>query len=176
MHQEKPNMIFRRGHRILVALLLSVLLLTTACAPKTPGQFDQVQKESTQKKSGLAVAKNATQGSEFNKLFPEGEDGYQRVFTQEKKGFAEANLKKGGKVVAQLAVSDTTSTPSAAAKYSSSTKKIEGYPAVTLGNTQTSILVGKYQVKVISKDPSFSASDREDWIEKFNLSGLAQLK
>lgn len=169
-------MIFRRGRRILAALLLSVLLLTTACAAKTPSQFDQVQKESTQKKSGLAVSKNATQGSEFNKLFPKEQAGYQRVFTQEKKGFAEANLKKGGKVMAQLAVSDTTSTPSAATKYASSTKKIGGYPAATLGNTQTSVLVGKYQVKVISKDPSFTASDREDWIEKFNLSGLAQLK
>lgn len=169
-------MIFPRARRILAALLLSVLLLTTACAQKAPSQFDQVQKESTQQKSGQAVAKNATQGSEFNKLFPSEQAGYQRVFTQEKKGFAEANLKKGGKTVAQLAVSDTTSTPSAAAKYSSSTKKIGGYPAVTLGNTQTSILVGKYQVKAISKDPSFSASDREAWIQKFNLGGLARLK
>jgi hypothetical protein len=36
--------------------------------------------------------------------------------------------------------------------------------------------VGKYQVKVISKDPLFNASDREDWIEKFDLDGLAKLK
>lgn len=169
-------MIFPRARRILAALLLSVLLLTTACAQKAPGRFDQVQAESTKQKSGQAVVKNATQGSEFNKLFPSEQAGYQRVFTQEKKGFAEANLKKGGKTVAQLAVSDTTSTPSAAAKYSSSTKKIGGYPAVTLGNTQTSILVGKYQVKAISKDPSFTASDREAWIQKFNLGGLARLK
>ncbi|MBD0264961.1 MAG: hypothetical protein ICV78_20240, partial [Tolypothrix sp. Co-bin9] len=68
------------------------------------------------------------------------------------------------------------STPSAAAKYPNSTKKIGGFPAVTLGNTHTSVLVGKYQVKVISKDPSFTPSDREDWIEKFNLSGLSRLK
>lgn len=169
-------MIYPRARRILAALLLSVLLLTTACAQKAPNRFDQVQAESTKQKSGQAVVKNATQGSEFNKLFPSEQDGYQRVFTQEKKGFAEANLKKGGKTVAQLAVSDTTSTPSAAAKYSNSTKKIGGYPAVTLGNTQTSILVGKYQVKVISKDPTFTASDREAWIQKFNLGGLARLK
>ena len=169
-------MIFPRGRRILMALLLSVLLLTTACSPKTPGRFDQVQAESSKQRSGQAVDKKATQGSEFNKLFPAEQAGYDRVFTQEKKGFAEANLKKGGKVMAQLAVSDTTSTPIAAAKYSNSTKKIGGYPAATLGNTQTSVLVGKYQVKVISKDPSFTASDREAWIEKFNLSGLSRLK
>ncbi|BAY88306.1 MULTISPECIES: hypothetical protein [unclassified Tolypothrix] len=169
-------MTLTRGRRILAALLLSVLLLTSACSAKTPGRFDQAQQESSRQKSGQAVAKNATQGSKLNKFFPSGGDGYQRVYTQEKKGFSEANLKKGGKVVAQLAISDTTSTPTAAAKFSNSSKKVAGYPAVTLGNTQTSILVGKYQVKAISKDPTFTATDREAWLEKFDLNGLARLK
>ncbi|MEH1932614.1 MAG: hypothetical protein V7L14_02565 [Nostoc sp.] len=171
-------MILHRGRRVVAALLLSVVLLTTACTsnPKTPGRFDQVQKESTQQRKGQAVTKTATQGSEFNKLFPDGGDGYQRVYTQEKKGFAEAKLKKGGKEVALLSISDTTSTPDAAAKFSKSTKKIGGYPAVEVGKTQTAILVGKYQVKVLSRDPSFKASDRADWIEKFNLNRLANLK
>jgi hypothetical protein len=165
-----------RGRKILAAVLISVLLLTSACAPKTPGRFDQAQQESTRQKSGQAVAKNATQGSKLNAFFPAEGDGYQRVYTQEKKGFSEANLKKGGKVLAQLAISDTTSTPNAAAKFSKSTKKVGGYPAVTVGNTQTAILVGKYQVKAISKDPTFTPKDREAWIEKFNLDGLAKLK
>jgi hypothetical protein len=169
-------MTFPRGRRILAAVLLSVLLLSTACTPKTPGQFDKVQQESSRQKSGQAVAKNATQGSKLNAFFPSDGDGYQRVYTQEKKGFSEANLKQGGKVLAQLAISDTTSIPGAAAKFSNSTKKVGGYPAVTLGNTQTSVLVGKYQVKVISKTPAFTAADREAWIEKFNLDGLAKLK
>lgn len=169
-------MIFYRGRRILAALLLSVLLLITACTPKEPGRFDQVQKESTQQKSGQAVAKNATQGGEFNKFFPSADGGFERVYTQEKKGFAEAKLKKDGKDVALLSISDTTSTPTAAAKFSNSTKKIDGYPAVEVGNTQTAILVGKYQVKALSRDPSFTASDRAAWIEKFNLAGLAKLQ
>jgi Tfp pilus assembly protein PilV len=169
-------MILHRGRRVVAALLLSVVLLTTACSPKTPGRFDQAQKESTQQKRGQAVAKTATQGSEFNKLFPDAGNGYQRVFTQEKKGFAEAKLKKGGKDVALLSISDTTSTPSTAAKFSKSTKKIGGYSAVEVGKTQTAILVGKYQVKVLSRDSSFTASDRADWLEKFNLNGLAKLK
>ncbi|BAY60741.1 hypothetical protein NIES22_08010 [Calothrix brevissima NIES-22] len=169
-------MTFPRGRRILAAVLLSVLLLTTACSSKTPGRFDQVQQESSRQKSGQAVAKDATQGSKLNKFFPDGGDGYQRVYTQEKKGFSEANLKKGGKVLAQLSISDTTSIPGAAAKFSNSTKKVGGYPSVQLGNTQTSVLVGKYQVKVLSKDPGFTSADRETWIEKFNLDGLAKLK
>lgn len=167
---------FSRGRSILAALLLSVLLLTTACATKAPSRFDQVQQESTRQKSGQAVAKDATQGSKLNKFFPSAGDGYQRVYTQEKKGFSEANLKKGGKTVAQLAISDTTSLPSAASKFSKSTEKIGGYPAVTVGKTQTSVLAGKFQVKVISKDPTFTESDRAAWIEKFNLSGLAKQK
>jgi hypothetical protein len=85
-------------------------------------------------------------------------------------------LKKGGKDIAVLSISDTTSTPSAAAKFSKSTKKIGGYPAVEVGKTQTAILVGKYQVKALSRDPSFTASDRADWLENFNLDGLAKLK
>lgn len=169
-------MMFYRGRRILAGLLLSVLLLTTACTPKEPGRFDQAQKESTQQKSGQAVAKNATQGGEFNKFFPSANGSFQRVYTQEKKGFAEAKLKKAGKDVALLSISDTTSTPTAAAKFSNSTKKIAGYPAVEVGNTQTAILVGKYQVKALSRDPSFTASDRAAWIEKFNLADLAKLK
>ena len=169
-------MILHRGRKVVAALLLSVVLLTTACTAKAPGRFDQVQKESTQQRKGQAVTKTATQGSEFNKLFPNAGDGYKRVYTQEKKGFAEAKLKKGGKEVALLSISDTTSTPSTAAKFSKSTKKIGGYPAVEVGKTQTAILVGKYQVKALSRDSSFTASDRADWLEKFNLSRLASLK
>jgi len=75
-----------------------------------------------------------------------------------------------------LAISDTKSTPTAAAKFKTSTKKIAGYPAVEVGKTQTAILVdNRYQVKILSRDPSFTASDREQWLQKFNLKGLAQL-
>ncbi|BAY19182.1 hypothetical protein NIES2109_49990 [Nostoc sp. HK-01] len=169
-------MSFYRGRKVLAVLLISVLLLTTACTPKTPGRFDQVQQESSKQKKGQAVAKTATQGGEFNKFFPKSGGGYDRVYTQEKKGFAEAKLKKAGKEVAVLSISDTTSTPDAAAKFSKSTKKIAGYPAVEQGKTQSAILVGKYQVKVQSKATTFTASDRADWLSKFNLDGLAKLK
>ena len=168
---------FSRVSKVLATLLLSILLLTTACTPQAPSRFDEVQKESSQQKSGQAVVKNATQGAKFNKFFPVGEDGYQRVFTQEKKGFAEAKLKKDGKELAVMAISDTSSTPTTAASYSNSSKTSAGYPAREIGNTQTAVLVNnRYQVKVLSRDPSFTASDRADWIEKFNLDGLAKLK
>lgn len=170
-------MTLARVPKILAGLLLSILLLTSACTTQAPGRFDQAQQESTQQRSGQAVVREATQGSEFNRFFPESDDGYQRVFTQEKKGFAEAKLKKDGKDMAMLAISDTISTPTTAASYSNSTEEIDGYPARQIGQTQTAVLVNnRYQVKVISRDPSFTASEREDWIEKFDLDALAQLK
>jgi hypothetical protein len=168
-------MIVPRLRKILAPLLLSLLLLVTSCAKEPPSRFEQAQQESSQQKSGQAVAKNATQGAEFNKFFPKAGAGYDRVFTQEKKGFAEAKLKKDGKDVAMLAISDTTSTPSAAAKFQQSTKTIGGYPAVNIGSTQTAVLVNnRYQVKVLSRDPSFTQSDREAWLQKFDLNGLAR--
>ena len=170
-------MILRNARRVLAALLLSMLLLVTACQTQAPSRFDQAQKESSQQRSGQAVAKDATQGGSFNKFFPAADKGYDRVYTQEKKGFAEAKLKKDGQDVAMLSIADTRNLPSAAAKYQNSTKKIAGYPAIEIGNTQTGILVGdRYQVKVLSRDPSFSSSDREAWLEKFNLQGLARLE
>lgn len=172
-------MIFPRARRIFAALLLCLLLFTTACAPKTPTRFDQVQQESSQKRSGQAVAKDATQGGEFNKFFPSPQAGYQRVFTQEKKGFAEAKLKKDGKDVAVISVNDTQAikgSANPAAKFVNSSKTIAGYPAVTQGTSGTAILVGnRYQVKVQSRDPSFTEADREALLQKFNLNGLTRL-
>ena len=170
-------MIFHNARKVLAAVLLSVLLLVSACQSQPPSRFDQAQQESSQQKSGQAVAKEATQGSKFNKFFPGTQAGYERVYTQEKKGFAEAKLKKDGKDVALLSVSDTTSLPTAASKFQNSTKKIAGYPALEVGSTQTAVLVGdRYQVKVLSRDPSFTPSDREAWLEKFKLDGLAKLQ
>lgn len=167
-------MIMHHLRKILAPLLLSLLLLVTACAQEAPSRFDQAQQQSSQQKSGQAVVKDATQGGEFNKFFPAAGDGYQRVYTQEKKGTAQAKLKKDGKEVATLTIFDTKSNPAAAAKFQQSTKKVAGYPAVTVGNTQSSLLVNnRYQVTVRSTEPSF---DREAWLQKFNLNGLSQLK
>ena len=172
-------MIVRNARRIVAALLVSVMLLVTACATAAPTRFDQAQQESTQKKTGLAVAKDATQGSNFNRFFPATQAGFERVYTQEKKGFAEAKLKKGGKDVAVLSISDTQGTTGGAnpsAKFQNSTLKIGGYPAVTQGKNSTALLVGdRYQVKISSRDATFTESDRQAWLKKFNLRGIEKL-
>lgn len=164
-------------NKILTAFCLSSLLLLTACSSQPPSRFDQAQQESTQKGAKTAVVKESKSGGSFNKYFPAEGNGYKIVYSQEKKGFAEAKLKKSGKEVAVMAISDTINTPDAAKKFKSSSQKISGYPAVEQGKTATAILVSdRYQVKVLSRDPSFSAEDRKTWLAKFDLSGLSSVK
>nr|WP_265266740.1 hypothetical protein [Spirulina subsalsa] len=165
-----------RLKKFLAPLLLSLLLLITACDSAPPSDFQQAQQESTQR-GARAVDREAVAGGEFNKFFPRSQAGYEVVYAQEKKGFAEAKLKREGRDVAMLAVSDTVSNPEAAQKFANSTEQIQGYPVVAQGNTATALLVAdRFQVKVLSRDPEFTEGDRKTWLGKFDLSGLARLK
>lgn len=166
-----------RWRRILAPLFLSLLLFVTACTPTQQSRYAEVQKETTQRNAAPAVAKKAEQGSTFNKFFPKGMKGYEVVPAQEKKGFAEYKVNRDGKNVAVLSISDTTSLPTAALKYQTATDQVAGYPAVEQGLTGTGILVNdRYQVKVLSRDASFTHDDRVAWLQKFDLKGLAKLK
>lgn len=168
---------FRKLQRILAPFLLGVLLLVSSCAAETPSRYVGAQRESTGRNAAPAVVKESTQGGEFNKFFPKSGGGYQVVAAQEKKGFAEYKVNRDGKNVAMLSVSDTTNNPTARQKFQSSSQRIGGYPAVDQGNNGTAVLVAdRYQVKVQSRDTSFTKSDREAWIQKFNLGGIAALK
>lgn len=164
--------------RTLAAFLLAIALFVGGCQSPASQTPPPPPAEQVQPADGRgAVAEEAVAGGEFNKFFPEAGDGYSRVYTQEKTGFAEAKLTQDGDDLAMLAISDTSSVPAAAAKFDNSEMQIAGYPAVTVGTTQTAILVGdRFQVKVISRSPDFTASDRETWLQKFDLQGLSQLK
>lgn len=162
------------SRKIVLSVMLTLLLLVSACGPTEPTRWDNAQKESTSQPRNDAV-KNQTTGGEFNKFFPKVSGEYSLVYSQEKKGFAQAKLKKGGQDVATLSISDTLDTPDVAKKFETSTKKIGGYPAQEQGRSMTSVLVGeRYQVKV--RSTSLSPSDREKWISEFNLSGLSRVK
>ena len=101
-------------------------------------------------------------GSALNKFFPKGV-----TFKQEKPGFSMADVKGG-----TLSITDLAGNPSGRDKYAASTEKIEGYPAVRVGNQGVAILVGgRYQVQVRSVSP-----DKESWLGKVDLAGLEGLK
>lgn len=175
-------MVFSRWQRIITPLLISVLLLVSACGSPTPKNlgYEQAQKESTSPEGQRETKqqnKQQVSGGEFNKFFPQSGGGFDRVFAQEKLGFAEAKLKKDGQNVAVLSINDIAGNPSAADKFQNSTQKIGGYPAVQQGKKSTVVLVdNRFQVKVQSRADSFSQSDREAWLQKFDLNGLAKLK
>jgi hypothetical protein len=162
--------------RVIVSFLLASLLFTAACSSQPQSRYAQAQEDS-KKKGVTAVVKESSAGSSFNKFFPKSGGGFDRIYTQEKKGFAEAKLKKNGKDVAVISVSDLKNNLAAATKFGSSTEKISGYPAVQQGTTGTAVLVGdRYQVKALSRDASFTKDDRADWLSKFDLNGLARLQ
>lgn len=162
--------------KFLTAFLLAGLLLISACGSQTVSRYEGAQKESTAR-GASAVVKTSSAGSSLNKFFPNSSDGYKRVYTQEKKGFAEAKLEKDGKELAVMAISDTSNNVSATQKFKTSTKKIGGYPAVNQGSTGTAVLVGdRYQVKVLSRNPAFTEDDRVAWLSKFDLNGLSRLR
>ncbi|MEM1250937.1 MAG: hypothetical protein AAGI69_00795 [Cyanobacteria bacterium P01_H01_bin.21] len=161
------------GTLLLIGLLAvggCQLTQSRASQPNDSAKWEQIEAPA------IAVDKKAIiNGGEFNKFFPTA-DGYDRVYTQEKNGFAEAKLNQDGNTLAMLSVSDTASNPNAALKYQNSERVLAGYPLVEVGSTATSLLVAeRIQVKVLSRDTDFTPADREAWLEKFDLTGLAQL-
>lgn len=169
----------------LAIALSAILMLSTGCStlapPESPSaQFEQTQADTSGRKAPDAVAKEAVNGSSLNGFFPRsvaGYGGYDVVAAQEKKGFAQFKVNEGGENVAMLSINDTISNANAATKYQSSTRDIQGFPALDIGNNGTGVLVSdRFQVKVQSRSDRFSAEDREAWLQKFDFKGLSQLE
>lgn len=116
-------------------------------------------------------------GSAFNRLFPHPETGRQLVFTQEKRGFAEARLKQDDAVLGLLAIADTTTSPEARSKFEVATQRLAGWPLVEQGEQASALLVAdRFQVKVIGQGSGLDAQQRHELLEAFDLRGLAALQ
>jgi len=169
---------------ILIPCLLILFLTVVACGggskSKEPSRWDKTSTPSSSSGSSGSSSQakgKPVDGSKFNRYFPKGGSGYDVTYNQEKKGFAQANLKQKGKSLANLSVTDTIDKPSVAKEYESSSRKIGGYPARDVGSMGTSVLVAnRFQVQVRSSDKSFTKQNREEWLQKFNLSGLESVK
>ena len=165
---------------------LSVVLLVAGLSPLglcgCGEEPDYTRWEDTQEKSsadGAVAVQNAgtaTDAGEFNKFFPEQEGDWDMIARQEKGGTAIWDLEKDEELMCQFSISDLATNPRALKKYEDADMEIDGYPAVTQGSKTTALLVNdRYQVKASSKSDAFSASDREAWLNKFDLAGLAAL-
>lgn len=166
----------QKGLRWTIALGITCLMLVSACSgQKAPSRWDTTD-TAPAVEAPAANAPEILAGGEFNKFFPPEGEGYTRIYTQEKQGFAEAKLQRDGQELAMLAVTDTANNPSAADRYRNSNQTIAGYPAADIGSTATGVLVGdRLQVKVLSRSDDFGPEDRAAWIEKFDLAGLESL-
>jgi hypothetical protein len=165
-------LIFNRLPKFFCAFVLSLSLLLSACGgtATAPPQDTGTRGAPTDVATAKPIA-----GSQFNRYFPRGGGEYQITFRQEKEGFAQAKLSQGGTELAMLSINDVANNASALNKFRDSSLKIAGYPATTIGNNTTALLVAdRFQVKVQSK--SMSPGDRETWLKKFDLNGLSQLR
>ena len=158
-----------RLRRALILLaLVAIAILPAACRQES--RWDEADQAS---KGQTAVSGDALPGSAFNKFFPQSGDGAKVTYTQEKKGFAQADLNLDGKNVATLSISDTANNPSAREKFSGS-ETLGGYPKANVGSKGTALLVAdRFQVQVRSEDAGF---DRDTWLLEFDLAGLRGLK
>ncbi len=154
--------------------VLTLALLAAGCGPGGDTRFQAAQ---TQK--GPAVAKEAVPGDKLNKFFPKAEGEWDLVYTQEKQGMSQAELKKGGKAVAQLAIFDTVTDSKVADEYKDAKDKLaDKYPMIAKGKLGTAVLVGdRYQVQVRTlPGADFEEANRKEWLGKFDLTGLATLQ
>ena len=158
-------------------LIFSALLLTgCCCGDGDPSSTGPAPAPAERTEVDSPPKSEPVEGGALNRFFPDAEvDGHKRVFTKEKDGFAEALLKKDGKEVATLTISDTNNNPKARSKFDSPDEKIQGHPVVKFGKNGSSALVAdRYQVKVTSRD--LDHGERKVWLGKFDLSGLAGLR
>ncbi|MGB2926413.1 MAG: hypothetical protein WBB82_14010 [Limnothrix sp.] len=165
----------KRFQRAFAPLLLSVMLLLTACGGTATSPSVDVDAPA-QTTTTSPVDATPQKGSAFNKFLPSGGGGYDTTFTQEKEGFAEVKLTKGGTEMAKISISDTANNLAALSKFDGANDSVSGFPVVAQGSKATAALVGdRYQVKVMSRNDSFTAADREAWLQKVDLQGLARL-
>jgi len=153
---------------------LGLALLLAGCK-KEQSRWEAAQDATEGKRT--SVAQQAVDGSVFNQFFPKQGEGFNIVFKQEKSGFAQASLQQDGRELAVFSIFDTVSNPEARSKYGDSSEQIAGYPVVTDETRSRSALVrNRFQAQGRSIDAGFGDSDRKEWLEKFDLTGISEIE
>ncbi len=155
---------------------LALALAASACSKEAPStRWNDAAAAAESAKPIVDKAAPPQAGGALNKFFPaDGADGYARVFTQEKDGFAEAKLRKDDKDVATASIADTRTNEDAKKKFEGVSEKVGRFPVVKVGGNQSSVLVAeRYQVKISSTTLDHEA--RKALLAKFDLEGLSKL-
>lgn len=165
-------------YRAIAPVLLASLIFLTACGDNPSVSSGTNTNTPQTEQTAPETAQTPQEGGAFNQFFPADKtDGYDRVFTQEKEGFAEIKLTLNDTEMAKISISDTATNLTARDKFANAPESIEGFPLVAQGNNAHAVLVGdRYQVKVMSRDASFDAAARKAWLAKVDLKGLATLQ
>lgn len=115
-------------------------------------------------------------GTRFNRLFPAPQAGEQLIFTQEKRGFSQARLKRGEEIRALLSISDVITAPASRDKFDHADERLQSWPLVDQGSQASALLVAdRFQVKVIGQGSGLDAGQRHELLGAFDLAGLAAL-
>jgi hypothetical protein len=171
-----------RARALALAVLVPLLALAGACKhDPPPSRWDDAAAAAASRAAAPPSAVSAAPkpeiaaGGALNTFFPKDQDGATLTYSAEKTGYAEAKLRKDGKELGVLSISDVRNNPDAASKFSAAPDTSLGWPLVTQGKNQSAVLVAKrWQVKVSS--PALDERARKGWLAKFDLAGLANLK
>lgn len=180
-----------RQHRIagLSAFWLTAALLPAGCNEATSKAQQQtqqqpttiVEKESqspgTEEEGQRPVAADSAESGKFDPFFPKPEDGYAIVLQPENPGYAQASLQgEGDKELAVFSIFDTENNPVVSARFERSDAKFGDYPVLSEDGSLSALIAKRYHVQVRSVATDFGEAERQAWLEKFDLAGIAKME
>ena len=188
-----------RVQRIGLGLLSLGLLGVVACAPdslsppavevRPNALMEQVQVDEPLDGPALVQDRQADpvsskplsplRGEALKPFFPQSVTPYEQVYSEVSPFLVVAKLMQNGQEVAVLSINErslsTASVPQASRPKGTFT--LAGYPAVQPDAATTTVWVGdRFQVKIQSRSDTFTAQERQVWLQKFDLAGLERLE
>jgi hypothetical protein len=165
------------GSNLFRLSLLILLVVLPACGKEAATPSPVVAQEQPTALMAQPAAGAALPAGALGPFFPQSGSGFMVEPVQEQPGYAEASLKMELTEVARLSIRDTAQDPATVAAFNNSAAQVGGYPMLETGTGGTAILVGnRFLVGVQAVAPDFAQTDREYWLQQFNLAGLAGLK
>jgi hypothetical protein len=176
-----------RQHRMagVSAFWLTAALLPAGCneAPSTaqpqPTTIveEKAQSPGAEEEQQPPVVADPAETGKFDLFFPKPEDGYEIVFQPENPGYAQASLHgEGDKELAVFSIFDTEKSPIVLARFERSEQKIGEHTVLSEESSLSALIAERYHVQVRSVAPNFGEAERQTWLEKFDLAGIAKME